>query len=71
MKIKVITSYKPGTWEAYSRIGIESMAEQFPKEIDGWTSEELTITDDEYAILETRNAFIREYTNAAGNTQQS
>ena len=34
MKIKVITSYKPGTWEAYSRIGIESMAEQFPKEID-------------------------------------
>ncbi len=34
MKIKVITSYKPGTWEQYSRKGIESMAEQFPKEID-------------------------------------
>ena len=34
MKIKVITSYKPGTWEAYSRKGIESMAEQFPKNID-------------------------------------
>ena len=34
MKIKVITSYKPGTWEAYSRKGVESMAENFPKEID-------------------------------------
>ena len=34
MKIKVITSYKPGTWDAYAKKGIESMAQQFPKEID-------------------------------------
>ena len=34
MKIKVITSYKPGTWEQYGKKGIESMAEHFPKEID-------------------------------------
>jgi len=34
MKIKVITSYKPGTWERFARRGIHSMAEQFPKEID-------------------------------------
>ena len=34
MKIKIITSYKPGTWKQYSQKGIESMAEQFPKEID-------------------------------------
>jgi hypothetical protein len=34
MKIKVITSYKPGTWEQYSRKGIESMAQHFPEEID-------------------------------------
>ena len=34
MKIKVITSYKPGTWESYAKKGIESMAEQFPKEVD-------------------------------------
>ena len=34
MKIKVITSYKPGTWEQYGKKGIESMAEQFPKDID-------------------------------------
>ena len=34
MKIKVITSYKPGTWEQYGKKGIESMAKQFPKEVD-------------------------------------
>jgi hypothetical protein len=34
MKIKVITSYKPGCWNQYAKKGIESMAEQFPKEID-------------------------------------
>ena len=34
MKIKVITSYKPGCWNEYAKKGIESMAEQFPKEID-------------------------------------
>lgn len=38
----------------------------FPKEIGGWTSEELPITDDEYAILETRNAFTRKYTGPEG-----
>ena len=34
MKVKVITSYKPGCWEQYGKKGIESMAEQFPKEVD-------------------------------------
>ena len=34
MRIKVITSYKPGTWEQYVKKGIESMAKQFPNEID-------------------------------------
>lgn len=38
----------------------------FPKEINGWTSEELPITDDEYDILETRNAFTRKYTGPEG-----
>jgi len=38
----------------------------FPKEIGGWSSEELTITDDEYAILETRNAFVRKYSSGEG-----
>ena len=34
MKLKIITSYKPGTWKEFSKRGIDSMAEQFPKEID-------------------------------------
>lgn len=40
------------------------------KEIGGGTFEELTITDDEYAILETRNAFVREYSNGDGKEGQ-
>ena len=34
MKIKLITSYKPGCWEQYGKKGIEAMAQHFPKEID-------------------------------------
>jgi len=34
MKIKVITSYKPGCWEQYGKKGIESMAKNFPPEVD-------------------------------------
>lgn len=33
----------------------------FPKTIAGWESEEMKITDEEYAILETKNAFSRQY----------
>ncbi|MCA9400503.1 MAG: EpsI family protein [Candidatus Omnitrophica bacterium] len=33
----------------------------FPMEVDGWTAENLTITDEEYEILETRNAWARLY----------
>jgi EpsI family protein len=38
----------------------------FPKEIGGWTATELPITDKEYDILETRNAFTRKYVNPDG-----
>ena len=34
MKIKVITSYKPGTWDLYSGKGIKSIEEHWPAEID-------------------------------------
>jgi|TARA_A100001015_G_scaffold30643_1_gene34116 hypothetical protein len=34
MKIKVITSYKPGTWQTFAKRGIHSMAEQFPNNVD-------------------------------------
>jgi len=40
----------------------------FPQEIAGWKSEELPITDREYSLLETRNAFTRKYTNEQGNS---
>ena len=39
----------------------------FPKEFAGWNSEEMKITDDEYAILETKNAFVRRYFNPSGD----
>ena len=39
---------------------------QFPKAFGSWTSQELTITEDEYAILETHNAFVRKYSNKSG-----
>ncbi len=38
----------------------------FPMVVQDWTAEELPISDEEYAILETRNAFARMYTNASG-----
>ena len=34
MKIKLITSYKPGTWNQFAKRGINSMVENFPKEVD-------------------------------------
>ena len=34
MKIKIITSYKPGCWEQYGKKGIEAMAKNLPTEID-------------------------------------
>ena len=34
MKIKLITSYKPGTWNEFAKRGIDSMAENFPSDVD-------------------------------------
>jgi hypothetical protein len=34
MKIKFITSYKPGCWDQYAKKGIEAMAKNLPDEID-------------------------------------
>ena len=38
----------------------------FPNKIEGWSAEELPITDQEKAILETDNVFSRRYTNPNG-----
>ena len=34
MKIKIITSYKPGTWDQFAKRGIHSMVQNFPPEVD-------------------------------------
>ena len=39
----------------------------FPKRIGVWTSEDIPISQEDYAILETRNAFIRRYTDDKNN----
>ncbi|MBN1870055.1 MAG: EpsI family protein [Candidatus Omnitrophica bacterium] len=36
----------------------------FPKQIEDWTAEEIPISDDDKAMLETDNVFIRRYANA-------
>ncbi|MBF0478089.1 MAG: EpsI family protein [Candidatus Omnitrophica bacterium] len=38
----------------------------FPKTIGGWTSEDVPISKEDKAILETDNVFVRRYTNPAG-----
>jgi EpsI family protein len=38
----------------------------FPKTIGSWQSEDMEITEEEFAILETRNAFARRYFNPEG-----
>ena len=41
----------------------------FPKTIGTWDSVDLPITKDEFAILETKNAFVRLYTNSVDKTK--
>lgn len=39
---------------------------EFPREIAGWTSVDIPLTEEEYAILETKNAFTRRYKGPDG-----
>ena len=34
MKIKVITSYKPGTWDEYAKRAVDSVLEHWPANTD-------------------------------------
>ncbi len=57
------------SWQLYFKVYSQKdtvSIHDFPKTIGGWTSEELTITKREKAILETENVFIRRYTNPKG-----
>ncbi len=53
-------------WSRYFRTYNDREAvilHDFPKEIGPWEARDLPISEREYEILETRNVFIREYTN--------
>lgn len=54
------------SWHLYFKVYSQKdtvSIHHFPKKIDGWTSEELPITAEEKAILETDNVFARRYTS--------
>jgi len=55
------------SWNLYFRVYSQAdtvSIHSFPDTIADWVAEELPITDDEKAILETDNVFVRRYTNA-------
>jgi len=55
------------SWQVYFRAYRQSdniSIHFFPKVIGGWTSEDLPISDDDKALLETDNVFVRRYTNS-------
>lgn len=57
------------SWRVYFKIYRQSdkvNVHLFPKVIEGWSAEELIISDEEKAILETDNVFVRRYTNKQG-----
>lgn len=59
------------SWNHYFRVYSQKDTvniHDFPKQIEGWSAEELPITDEEYAILETRNAFARQYSTPDGKS---
>ena len=40
----------------------ETLVSKFPMQIGGWSGKDLTVEENAYAILETRNLILREYT---------
>jgi len=61
------------SWRSYFSVYVDADTvdvKDFPMEIAGWTAVDLPLTDEEYAILETRNAFVRNYTASDGSVVQ-
>ena len=57
------------SWQLYFKVYSQKdtvSIHSFPKDIREWTAEELPITKQEKAILETDNVFARRYTNRMG-----
>jgi EpsI family protein len=55
------------SWSSYLSKGNEKdtvNVNDFPREIDGWSSEDIPLSKLELDVLETDNVFIRRYTNA-------
>ena len=56
-------------WRVYFKVYRQSDSVNihfFPKEIGGWASEEIPISEDDKALLETDNVFVRRYTDPRG-----
>lgn len=56
-------SYLPERFDAAAKVKVAD----FPMEIGGWKATEITLSDRDYEILETRNLFVRDYKNASGD----
>lgn len=57
------------SWQLYFKVYSQkddTSIHSFPQTITGWNAEELPITEQEKAILETDNVFTRRYTSAQG-----
>lgn len=57
-------AYMPARFDIASRIKVSD----FPMEIGEWKAEEIQLSERDYEILETRNLFVRDYKNQAGDS---
>jgi len=58
------------SWKVYFKSYVQEdqiSIHLFPKVIGNWASEDLPISDDDKAILETDNVFVRRYTHSTGD----
>ena len=54
------------SWRLYFKAYVQADTadiSSFPMEVGDWVAEDMPLTEREYAILETRNVFVRKYTN--------
>lgn len=59
-----LVSYIPARTDITSKVKVSD----FPLRVGDWQGKDLTIAEQDYAILETRNLFVREYKNKKGDS---
>jgi EpsI family protein len=59
-----LSSYLPARTDAALKVKVAN----FPKAIGQWQGTDMPVTEQDYAILETRNLFVRDYKNKAGES---